>query len=116
VLLAIVCVWIYGAPRTTGSSLRSWPSCQPCGPSCQLLRHYCAARSAKPAWTTSLNHICSLPNSIGSVLRHEATLTATLSTGIIMTEAGVYDNSSAATQAACRTDQTSVLKSTPWFR
>ncbi len=33
-----------------------------------------------------------------------------------MTEAGVYDNSSAATQAACRTDQTSVLKSTPWFR
>ncbi len=37
-------------------------------------------------------------------------------TGIIMTEAGVYDNSSAATQAACRTDQTSVLKNTPWFR
>lgn len=36
--------------------------------------------------------------------------------GIIMTEAGVYDNSSAATQAACRTDQTDVLKNTPWFR
>lgn len=36
--------------------------------------------------------------------------------GIIMTQAGVYDNSSAATQAACRTDQTSVLKNTPWFR
>ena len=35
---------------------------------------------------------------------------------VIVTEAGAYDNSSAATQAACRTDQTDVLKNTPWFR
>jgi hypothetical protein len=36
--------------------------------------------------------------------------------GIIVTESGAYDNSSASTQAACRTDQTEVLKNTPWFR
>lgn len=36
--------------------------------------------------------------------------------GIIMTEAGVYDNSSANVQAYCRTDQSSVLKNSPWFR
>lgn len=36
--------------------------------------------------------------------------------GIIVTESGAYDNSSASTQAACRTDQTDVLKNTPWFR
>lgn len=36
--------------------------------------------------------------------------------GIIMTEAGVYDNSSPNIQAACRTDQSSVLKDSPWFR
>ena len=35
---------------------------------------------------------------------------------IIMTEAGVYDNSSANTQAYCRTDQSSVLRSSLWFR
>ncbi|KAK9829197.1 hypothetical protein WJX72_004442 [[Myrmecia] bisecta] len=35
---------------------------------------------------------------------------------IIVTEAGAYDNSSAATQAACRTDQSDVLRLSPWFR
>lgn len=33
-----------------------------------------------------------------------------------MTEAGVYDHSSANTQQYCRTDQSSVLKDSPWFR
>jgi xanthine/uracil permease len=36
--------------------------------------------------------------------------------GIIMTEAGAYNNSSAAIQAACRTDKTTVLKNSPWVR
>lgn len=35
--------------------------------------------------------------------------------GIIMTEAGVYDRASPGIQAACRTDQTSVLKNSPWL-
>jgi len=33
-----------------------------------------------------------------------------------MTSAGVYDNSSATTQMYCRTDQTDVLKQSPWIR
>lgn len=36
--------------------------------------------------------------------------------GIIMTEAGAYRNASADIQAACRTDQTSVLQHAPWIR
>ena len=33
-----------------------------------------------------------------------------------MTSAGVYDNSSPTTQQYCRTDQTDVLKKSPWIR
>eukprot|EP00884_Botryococcus_braunii_P002860 jgi/Botrbrau1/12575/Bobra.0169s0108.1 len=36
--------------------------------------------------------------------------------GIIMTEAGAYNGASRGIQAACRTDQTSVLKHSPWLR
>jgi len=35
---------------------------------------------------------------------------------IIVTEAGAYDNASADTQKYCRTDQSSVLSNSPWFR
>ena len=36
--------------------------------------------------------------------------------GAIVTAAGVYDNSPADVQKACRTDQTDVLARSPWFR
>jgi hypothetical protein len=36
--------------------------------------------------------------------------------GIILTEAGVYNHSDATTQKYCRTDQSSVLANSPWFR
>lgn len=35
---------------------------------------------------------------------------------VIVTEAGAYDNASADTQKYCRTDQSSVLSNSPWFR
>ena len=36
--------------------------------------------------------------------------------GIIATEAGAYDNSSPATQKACRTDHGTALSHSPWIR
>ena len=36
--------------------------------------------------------------------------------GVILTAAGTYDHSDAATQKYCRTDQSSVLANSPWFR
>ena len=89
VILAIICAWVLGIIVT---------SCEP--PSAPV----CARARPNPGascWRQT-HVLCSIAKRAPTCLRVLA--------------AGAYDNSSPATQAACRTDQVSVLHHTNWIR
>ena len=90
VILAIICAWVLGIIVT---------SCELPEPSLSL------------PWHGQLWCILLAPNSDALLNRRAG---ADMLLGAFA--AGAYDNSSPATQAACRTDQVSVLHHTNWIR